>query len=548
MKKTTLKLAALLMGCIGVQSVSVAQVFNPPTTFEDTWPVAGTPGLSLMDHTSAYSYQDPSVGAELALSAWDDASGSNAGVSWQYMPTGSPWGVFAQGVIPYTGSRDLEVGCLDVGGTTYLMVARWEIGVGHMLDVYKIATGGPSFLYTKVLSSLTSYGRISMDCHLHYAAAITWEDWQGTINTVMINNAPGLTISGVLTLPGTLRCAMPDCAFSHTGSGLNVHYSYYDYTQGAVIETDGDYWTMLPMPGGSAPTTVKDINYTKPAYTNIDCPGHYNADNWAYTYSLGNRDICVRLVDFHSTGVPTTVVVNNMTSLPSQPINYTKNLYPFCAYDNGHMTTGVSGIYVGWHTYATDPATSGIAGYVGVHMKETGTALISAPDYISAANNPTWSSPTPILSFSKQDDIFSSLYVIFPEVDPSGAIRMENRYTTWGSAGFKTANNDHNIVHCNDAARVEAMHKLYGAKGQVTAYPNPFSDHLMLSFPADARGQQAELSLMDITGKLYGSYSGSAEEANAYLDGVNASLKPGIYFLKVTVQGKEPETMKITKM
>jgi len=534
-----------------------AQTFIAPLAFEDSYPVAGSPDINLTTHTSAYSFQSVAIPiwgpVDLVMAGWDEPSGTVAGASWRYLQPGNPAVVLNQGVIPYSNVRDVEVGYLDVAGSQQMLVAYYEIGVGHKIDVYDLGFAGPTLLYTNVLSTAPNYGRISMDCHLSYAVALTWEE-KGVIFTMVgLNSGPSIAFSGVLTIGMTQKDYQPDCAFSHTGMAgtLNVHYVYYSPSSGNFTESSYDFWTMIYMMGGTVPVAINDFNFvgyfSDPLVANIDCPGHYDVENWAYAYTTNNMDISVRLIDYHSMPVAVTRVVNDNSILPSKAINMYRNIAPFPAYDPNH-TPGATSIYVGWWTGALDPgAGMNTAGYVSLRMNEFGNVTISPLDYLTVANNPTWGTQTPVLSFSKQDDMFQFLYTVFPEWDPTvPGYRLENKYHNWPTPQFKGEGN--HAVECTDEAKIAEFKKHQVAATTVKAYPNPFSNVLGVAYPASMQQDITTVSVTDLTGKVMGTYNGPVSKVNTYLTDLSKQLSPASYLLNVSVEGKTNETIKITKL
>lgn len=534
-----------------------AQTFIPPIAFEDSWPMAGSPDINITTHTSAYSFALVNITGmgmpcDLVLAGWDDPSGTVGGVSWRYLQPGNPTMIINQGVVPYANARDLEVGYLNVGGNTQMLVAYYSIGVGHMVDVYDLTNTGPTFLYTNTLSTSPNYGRISMDCHLEYAVAITWEE-AGVIYTMVGLNTPSLiTFSGVLQIGGSKKDYEPDCAFSHTSMAgtLNVHYSYYSPSTGVITEASYDFWTMIYMGGGIVPVAINDLNlvgfYSDPLTTNIDCPGHYDVENWAYTYTTNSQDISVRLIDYHTTATPVTRVINDMSVLGCQAINGNYNAHPFPAYDPNH-SPGATSIYVGWYTTTTNPATMAAAGYIGLRMNESGTVALSPIDYLTIANNPTWASQTHVLSFSKQDDMFPFLYTVFPEWDPTfPGYRLENKYHNWPTPQFK--GEERHGFECNDEARIAEFKKNIVTSSAIKAYPNPFTNVLGLSFPASMQQSATSVVVSDMTGKVIDTYNGQVSKVNAHLTDLSKSLSPGAYIMNVSVDGQTKQTIKVTKV
>jgi hypothetical protein len=544
-----------------------AQTFNPPGSFEDTHPNVGG-GIGLTGHTSAYSLGNVFTAygpCSIVMSGWDDPSALQpAGVSWRIMPTGNPTFIFNQGVIPYTNVRDVEVGCVVVSGAPHLLVAYYLNGAGHRLDVYDMSSGAPVYQYTNNLSTLGYYTRISMDCHRQYGIAIAWEDVAG-INFVAGLNTPPITFSPILTLSGTAGETTVDVAFTH-GGPLMIQFVYYNPNTGFINESSFDYWTAMGLgfPQYVTPT-LNDQNFVgtcKPCdpkgvpddmprlsncpYMNIDAPNHYGLDNWAYTYTTDNNNIAVRLLDLNTSAVANTVIVNDGSSLPALPINGNQNVHPFCQYD---VLCGLA-INVAWYTNTIDPGPGAVAGYVGLRMNETGTALLSPPDYLSVANNPTWGSMTPVISHSKSDDICSYfMYTVFPEFDPTApGFRMENKYPGYCSNSYKGAPDGHNEgIACNDEQRIADFKKAHGFT-EVSAYPNPFNSTFKIALPNDCASEKSTIILTDALGNTVATFNGLAIEANSYFETKTRNLAAGSYFVNITVEGKVKETLKLTKV
>jgi hypothetical protein len=568
---------ASVLSCVAVLQANAQ--FNAPTSFEDTYPVA--PAIGLTDHTSAYSFHMANVNpygpVDILLAGWDHATAAQpAGVSWRLVT--APGAVVAQGVIPYTNVRDLEVGWLDVGGDPQIIVAYYDNGsaippvaAGHKVDVYSLSTGTPVWLYTNVLSTMPNYTRISIDCHIPpYAVAIAWEDTRG-INTVCgLNTGPGIVFSNILNLTGTRGETGVDLAFNHTPTGLMLQCVYYNPTTGNITESEYDFWTAMGTAGTSITPVVNDVNYVGPCspgtggggggddqplppagaavcpYMNIDAPGHYGVDNWAYTYTLNNNDISVRLLDLN-TATLSTVIVNNGSVWGGLSTSGSVNIHPF-PYYNWLGCTG-TGIVVAWYTNAIDPGTGAAAGYLGLQMNENGTGLISAPDYLTVANNPTQASPTPVLSISKQDDMLPYMYTVFPEVDASGSFQMENKFPGLCFASFKGEQGAHQGIACNDEAKIAAfMNTQRSSQSNISVYPNPTKSSFSLAMSPATNQKDVNLSITDITGQVVGAYSGQAMKANAYLQEMSKQLVNGSYIINVTIDGKDKETLKAVKI
>ncbi len=578
LRKLLLRTGAIALLFTSLFSLPASAQFNPPTAVENTYPTA--PAIGLTGHTSAYSTDmaniPPYGNVTLSLAGWDDPNPAQpAGVSWQLLMVGNPAVIFAQGVIPYANVRDLEVGWLDVGGDPQVLVAYYQNGVGHMLDVYSMMTGTPVFLYTKVLSAMPNYTRISIDCHIPpYAVGIAWQDVGGINVCVGLNSSPTITYSNILTLTGTAGETGPDLAFVHTGTGLMLQTVYYNPVTGNITESMFDFWTALGTPGFTLAPTVNDVNLVgvcqqnnppdnpnappagpagpKPPpvirvcpYMNIDGPGHYSYDDWAYTYTTDNNNIKVRHMDQATSPFASTVIVNNGGPWFGLPINPALNINPFPFYNR--ISCGAVGIVVAWYTNYIDPMTGLQAGYVGLNMSENGTALLSAPWYLTVANNPTFASPTPVLSISKQDDGCQDMFTVFPELDNTGTFRMENKYPPQCVNSFK--GEAQHQIECNDNDRIATFIKTHKASnGLVRVYPNPYSSNFKLDMPLAYQQDNMTVVVTDILGVTVGKFNGIGAKANAYLNELSKGLASGTYLLNINIPGKEKETLKITKL
>ncbi|MBS1771963.1 MAG: T9SS type A sorting domain-containing protein [Bacteroidetes bacterium] len=532
---------------------AVAQNFIPPTAFEDSWPAPGNPNISRTTHTSCYSFGNIPVSGttyDLTMAGWD-APGLPGGVSWRMLMPGNPSVVINQGIIPYpTTCQDLEVGFTFAGNGVQAAVAYYRNGVGHFVDVYSWTGLGLTLLYTMPLSTMASYTRISMDSHKMYGLAITWQEKD--IKTIVgLGGGAGIAWSGILTLNGTVGETMPDCAFSHTPQAgtLNVHYVYYNPVTLTVTESSYDFWIMIYMLGGGVPVLVNDANFVGPvnmSVMNLDAPDHYDVENWAYTYTPNGADICVRLIDFHTGGVPTTVIVNSGV-LGNFPINVPINYNPVVAYDHDCIYGwGYGTMYVGWYTSVTDPATTNAAAYVSLQMDEAGTTLLTPLDYMTVANNPFMASGTPVMSFSKQNDQTNYLYTIFPQYwNPWGGYMMENKYHAWNTGSFKGTGRT--ALTCNDEEHIKAFEQKHISSVQVKAYPNPFSNMLAITIPVEYANDNVSIVLTDITGKICGTYQGKFTDANTYLTNLSKGLHTGNYNMSLNVEGKMNENLKIVK-
>jgi hypothetical protein len=557
---------SVLVSCF--LSASAFAQFNPPGFPETSYPPVFSGNMGLTPHTSAYALENVQahvpMARHLAVAGWDDAGGPS-GVSWQFLDMA--YNPVLQGTIPYVNVQDLEVGLMQLGGGTHLLVAYYDIAApGHRLDIYDMSGGAPVWVSTTPLSAMPNYTRISMDCHMQYAMAIAWEDANG-INTIVGLNGPVIQLSGILTLNGTLGDGTVDLAFSHNNM-LNVQYVYYNPFSGNITQSEYDFWTAIWLPTQNITPTINDVNQVgtcrpcgdgtpsnipvinKCPYMNIDCPDHYAVDNWAYTYTTDNANISVRYLNLNASPIANTVIVNDNSVLPSAAINTVQNIHPFCTYDT--RCGGQANITVAWHTSFIDPATLQTAGYVALKMDETGTILTSPLDYLTVAANPTWASITPVLSMSKKDDLFSQRYIVFPEYDPGAPdFRMQNKYPSFCTPFLKGnpdagAEEEHTAPNCNDEKNIAEFMRLHGIT-KINASPNPFRSTFRIDIPLEYLQEQSTMILTDVLGNVIAEYTGGAREATAFFETKTKTLPAGSYFLNVNIDGKLKETLKMTK-
>lgn len=538
MKKTRM---LRLFVCLAVSSTlsfgTKAQVFNPPTSYEDSYPSSGV-NISRTTHTSCYANSSVNIlgsSEDLVVSAWDEVSLGGT-VAWRRLVPGSPSTVISQGMITYpAGYRDLEVAFMYVGSTIKIFVAYYKSGSGHYCEVYDLLGGGPVLSTIIPLSGSPNYGRISIDCHRMYGMVVTWEENAVIKTRVAWDNSGTLGVSPIVTFSAPIKRYLPDVAFSHAGSGLLCQYVYHEIgSVSQIAQSSFDFWTMA---GFGGPTTVvptlQDINVlgsgnVLPSPPNIDCPDHYNVDNWAYTYHLNtNNDIYVRLVDFNSTGVPNTIVVND-GSFGNFPINSAQNINPFLAYDINN-----DNFHVGWFTNYIDPATVEIASYISVDVHESGTAILSTFDYLTVPNTPIFASGTPFLSFSKHTESTDYLYTIFPQYNLSTGYEMQHKYHQWGSLGaFKGEHATH--YTCNDDGRLSYLAEHANGLSS-SVYPNPFKNQLHISLSPEMLSEVIDVTITNITGTVVYSTTGTPDEINENLNDVS-NITTGMYIMNISCE------------
>lgn len=547
-------LLCLMLSCF-ITNTSIGQVFNAPSSYEDSYPFSGNQ-ISRTTHTSCYSSSNVNIlGStnDLVVSAWDEPSIYGT-VAWRRLIPGAPWAIVNQGLIPYgPGYKDMEVGFIYVGSIVKIFVAYYKMGSGHYVDVYDLTGSGPVLSGNITLSSSPNYGRISLDCHRMYGMVVTWEENSVIRTRVAWDNGGSLGVSPTVTFdPSTTKRRLPDVTFSHTNStgALLCEYVYMEdngFNQG-FIESSFDFWTMA---GFGAPTVVAPLvqDFDPISYStfvsppNIDCPDHYNVQNWAYTYHTNtSNDIYVRLVDYNSTAVPNTIVVND-GSLGIAPINGSQNINPFISYANSY-----DNFYVGWFTTEVDPMTSGIASYVSVNVDESGTFVLSAPDYLTVPNDPSKASGTPFLSFSKYTESSDYLYTIFPQYDNNTGYEMQHKYHNWSSLGSFKGEKDH-AIECNDEGRTAFLAKQSsGSLSTATAYPNPFTNQLAISVSADMQQEDVDVTITSITGSVVFQEHGIPSDINKQLTNLS-NISTGMYIMSINCSATNySEVIKLQKV
>ena len=542
MLKPILTCATALALLAGSAASSSAQFFNPATsTFESTFP--GSNKLGKPSSTSCYSMTNVFTGfgnVDLFISGWSD--GSSGDLVWRMSVPNNPSAMLAEDHFNYSGVTDMEVGFVnDVSGTQLVLVAYYRNGVGHFMDIYKV-TGSPStplaYSSTMMLSNSTKYGRIRMDSHKTYGVAVAWQYPGIGIQTIVGNSG---SWSSPTTLLGTAKETGPDVAFSHSTGPLNVHYAYHDKGNGTITESVIDWNVLLTSPPTYSPT-IEDINSIPVTKEDLrlvlDCPDHYNVENWAYTYTVDHSNISVRFIDYHSTGVPTTVDVNSGALGNAPTVGNYKSYAPALFYGDGNTEQ----IIVGWYT--TDGGAYN--GYIGLQMKENGGGIVSAPDYselMNAATGIFYPSPLrPGVAFSKLSDwglAPNTLYHTY--YDFNGAFDYHHGFFKWGSPVFKNGNVYH--PECgSEAAGLTAKNA-----GMINVYPNPFTDVVSTTFELQEAGT-VKLQLLDLTGRIVAQTSSQAEKGtHRFSTGTLQQLAAGPYLLQVSLNGRNVGQQKVVK-
>lgn len=550
LRKLAASLSFLVAGAVPVS----AQTFTIPNAYSFPF---GDPSVSHDPKvTSNYSKRDLQTNfgvADMYLSTWstnDPGGGSPSEVIYMFTAPADPTAMMTQGSIFYQGVADLGVGMVfDATTGDYVALVTYYdyLGInsasgqpGHMLDLYTIngPAGSPLVLSSKIqLSYAPQYGRIRMDSHIEYAVAIVWQNPGVGIETMVCNNN---NWSGVTTLAGTEEEIGPDVAFSHAG-GLEVNFVHQNPAAGTITKSKLNWGTLLMVPFGNTivmPANVEDVNTGMQFPISelvIDCPDHYNVDNWAYTYTDG-RKVCVRHVDYNTSGVIKTTVVNDGTlgiSIANNQIPYSPTIH----YGDRNITGYTGEITVGWNS---SYGASSESRYLAVEMEEDGSALISAPDYMMLPNSLLSAYRNTGISFSKMSDyqhpgVPAFLYTTYITKPVFGGSNYElnHAFHKWMNGVFKGERPAMLHPECGK----QSLKKQEPMVQSVIA-PNPFRHSIVnsVSLKEDAR---VELVLLDMAGRVVGQKETGLSRGNhqVYMNGLGA-LPSGSYVLHTSINGK----------
>ncbi len=524
----------------GLSLSATAQVFTTPTAVQNIYPT----GAAVQKPTTASAYSLGNMSsawgtADFYVSGW---SGANNGFIWRFTKPGLPNSIFGQGVFPYANVIDMEVGIVNGPSGIIVTVAYYKVNSGHYVDIYKVTSSTSTplvFAGTITLSNSLQYGRIRIDSHKMYGTAIVWCYPGVGIQTIVANNG---TFSSVVTLNGTATSSDPDVAFSHSSGDLNVHYAYHDKPAGKIIESVVPWPALLTSPPPSISPLIEDVN---PVGTGselrlvLDCPDHYDVENWAYSYNADGLKIAVRFIDYHTTAIPTTAIVND-GSLGNYPLaGIYKAFYTALYYGDGNSGDQ---IHVGWYTTNGSP----FNGYVSVQMKESGAGLISNLDYMRMPVASSTPGTYPIrtgIAYAKGSDVGlipNFLYAVYYDL-PGSTYRFTHAFHKWGMLVFRgTASHP-------DCGPATSNVLSAAQQGAISVYPNPFTDVVTTAFYASRQGT-AKLQLLDMTGKMLAQTSDEVTVGNhTFSTSSLQHLPAGTYLLSITLNGESIATQKVSK-
>lgn len=533
-----LALAACLLtsGTAGLH----AQTFEPPHAYEFTF---GDPHMVRPQTTSCYSLDEAytllpgGYTGDLYLAGWGLAlTGASSEVTWQLTAHTDPTTILMQGSIPYQGVADMEVGSIRnaVSNTTNILVAYYRLGVGHFLDIYDIVSGTATLTNSVQLSNTTAYGRIRIDCHAVYEAAIVWDNPGVGIQTIASNNG-SWNPANISTLNGTIGESGPDIAFctdesTHT---TNLHYVYYNSGTGFVTEASVDLGTILGTPGLITPA-IGDYNYVGilPSRLVLDCPDFYAADNWAYTYTDGAR-VFVRYIDYLSTATATTTSVNT-GALGNVALGSPYEMSaPALSYGSGALGSGTDQITVAWYITEGGAASK----YIALQMRADGTSWLNSGDYMDLPNATADFYPYAGIALSKSDVKATPVYLYatyYDYNDATNEYQLHHAFHKWGDVAFK-----------GQGTAKFAGNAITAAK--INTYPNPFNSSFTTYVELEEAGM-LRLEVWDLTGRLVGSFESNVTEGKHEIKIKDIEkLAPGTYLLNTALNNKKIGTQKITR-
>lgn len=588
MKKTNLLTAVAVCALSAIGSRSYGQTFVPPVAYNFDYNSVALSNTPNVCHTANYSITNIETGfgtTDLYLGAWSSMGGTMSEVTYQFTAPGNPSSMLFQGTIPVANADEVTVGSVQMNGADYILIAyRYaNITASYRMTLYRInmSTTAPlTFAGTTTLSTNTGGdGRISMDCHRKYGVAVVYPTSAG-IETRVANTSGGtLVMSAGVTLAGTTGNSSPDVAFSHFNGGMNLHYVYYKPSTYELTESVLDYNVLL---GITTPTTIapviEDINpltasaynffrYVRPV---IDCPDHYDVDNWAYTYtynlayfpnSIGampTEGIFVRFVDYHSAGAPTTVNVADGSMGNAPCLDYFP-IFPTLCYGEDGFGFNTGQIHVAWYNQQNPTQDGGM--FVAVHMREDGSGFLSMPDYLVIPNSSnSWVVQTSLvinlldyyispIALSKNSDAMfdiapNFLYTTYLHGNPSSALRLNHAFHEWGN---NSAYRGPQPAATKRFTGLCGTQELKSSKSTMQVQPNPFINVARATFSLPEEGK-LQLQLSDLLGRVVWQQEAAARKGayTAELDNLQ-QLPAGVYLLKSCLNGKPMDTQKIVK-
>lgn len=547
MKKIKLSLPVLLFS-LSSFSVSGQTFINPASWFYNYGVING----QRPEMTACYSQRDINTAqfglTDLYVGSWSTnfPGGTASEVTYRFTVPGTPSATITTGRILYKNPvADLEVGMVfDKNyGENVLLVAYYEFGTGHQLDIYRI-NGAPANPFTKVanipLSNSSSYGRIRMDSHLGYGIGIVWENPGVGIEVIACDNG---NWSGKAQLTGTLDELGPDIAFSHGNVALNLNFVYKNNNNNNITKSVIQWATVMGIPfGTTSPLTplVQDVNTAPGNISNItiDCPDHYSNENWAYTYTDGHS-VFVRFINYFGAAMATTKVIN--PHLVSAWMAKTPTIH----YGDGAISGQSGRVMVGWYS----PYIGGDSHYLAKEFDEELNPINTQPQDYYRLNIESWTFSRSGIAFSKMSDVsmvpaFLYATYITETGNNSGTFNLNHRFHDFntltafrGNTPSKTAYEE--CRKHNGQPVIRAI--------QSTVYPNPFSNSFNNSFSLK-ESSTITLKIVDIKGTVLKEHTEKRPSGTHIIKMEDiGSLPTGAYLLHTIVNGNLTSTQTIIK-
>jgi len=579
LRKTFAAVATLCASCLAVDNYG--QTFLSPTAYNFNFNGSAMATMPNIRQTHNYSIINIETGygiADMYLAGWSSLS-TPGEVTYQFTAPGDPTNMLYQGLINVPGD-EISVGSISIGSQPLILISyRSTSGTaGYKLDIYKVTTGAfPISFYgtLNISSNIGGDGRISMDCHRGYGVAIAYATPQGIETRVASTIGGSLMIGQSIALTGTSGNICPDVAISHAGN-LNVHYVYYNPNNYRITESVVDFNTLLTTTLPQSPF-IEDINqlpistynffrYIRPI---IDCPDHYDVDNWAYTYcyntspggganALPSNGVFVRHVDYHTSGTPMTVNVTD-GSLGNVPCLDEYPVFPALYYGEGGNGFATDQIYVAWYNQINQAQNGGM--FVGVHMREDGSGFLNDPDYYTVPNSYNSNSVQTILPFNlydyyigpialsknsdaKYDIATNFLYTTYFYSDPTNTFYLDHVFHKWNdNSAYRTTGNASVVrPECGGVAGLSQL-----TNGQLTVQPNPFKDAMQISFSLPEDGE-VHTAVYDISGRVVWTHTETLAKGNHILQTDNLNnISAGIYMLHTSLNWKSIDVRKVVK-
>ncbi len=436
--------------------------------------------------------------------------------------------------------RNIEVGIYQWGGITHVVAAYYSSAPGaegHYYEIFDFTAGGlvPSGAPQQISNSL-SYGRISLDVHRADEVVMVWRDNQ--VQSLMVKLIHSGAPTPTKIISNTQNAISPDVAIGCTpesspAGGTIARIVYFNQNSGQIIVSSRGL-QQIGAAGTTIAFTLDDVNipalpaqYFDHTSLNIDCPVHYDRDNWSYIYTDNYFQSARARVRTNPLGTP---VITTYT--------LTQGLFgPMALTNNQFYTTGIaysqsgSDIYYGWYygdgNQGNPNVAPGASGwYVAVNLREDGTPAV--PEY-QCIVDPTllgvdysWL-PSPV-AFSKKTETNDHLFIVYPVVSTQGVVYMATKQIRWNQTAFKPG---------TTPVQEPVQNEL-----QVSVFPNPFRDRLNIDIAGADQHKTYEAQLTDLRGSVLAQLHGNAAILREQIAAKSKHLVPGLYLLRLGYEGQ----------